>query len=301
MKLVEIISLLQETQELEGVSIIGNEEVVIDGLNLCNRNTTKKSILSFAVSDRYKDLVANAGNIMALVVSSSNIIDYEKIMQIRNGSLIVSENPEVDFYKIHEFLNVNTDFYDKFDFPAQIGQRCKIDKTAVIDDGVIIGNNVTIGASTVVKRGSIIEDNTVIGCNTVIGSEGFQVIEIKDTTPLHITHVGRCHICSDVYIGDNTCICNSLFEGETYIGRGSKIDNLVHVGHNLYVGENAVITAHVILCGSAQVEGGVWIAPNASILNGVVVGYGAKVGLGSVVTRNVEPYSVVYGSPAKTH
>ena len=89
--------------------------------------------------------------------------------------------------------------------------------------------------------------------------------------------------------------------GETYIGEGAKIDNLVHVAHNLYIGRNAVVTAHVILCGSSRVEEGAWIVPNSSVLNRVVIGRGAKVGLGSVVTRDVPPYSVVYGSPAKEH
>ena len=118
---------------------------------------------------------------------------------------------------------------------------------------------------------------------------------------MHITHVGRCHICSNVYIGDNTCICNSLFEGETYVGEGAKIDNLVHIAHNLYIGKGAVITAHVITCGSSIIEDGAWIAANSSILNRVTIGKGAKVGLGSVVTRDVAPYTVVYGSPAKAH
>ncbi len=62
-----------------------------------------------------------------------------------------------------------------------------------------------------------------------------------------------------------------------------------------------MITAHVITCGSAVIEDGAWIAPNSSILNRVTIGKGAKVGLGSVVTRDVAPYTLVYGSPAKLH
>ena len=301
MKLFEIVDFLQKAGELDKVSIVGNREVVIDGLNLCNRDMVKHRILSFAVSEKYRDIVINAQHVVAMVVAPKDAEGFIDIIQARNGGLVVSEYPEVVFYKMHEYLYKNTNFYEKYDFPAQIGRDCTIDKTAVIEKGTVIGNNVTIGALTVIKKGSVIDDNTVIGSNSVIGSEGFQVITDKNAVPMHITHAGKCHICENVYIGDNTCICNSLFEGETYIGKGSKIDNLVHVGHNLYIGENAVITAHVILCGSAHIESRAWIAPNASVLNGVVIGNGAKVGLGSVVTRNVEPNTKVYGSPAKVH
>jgi UDP-3-O-[3-hydroxymyristoyl] glucosamine N-acyltransferase len=163
----------------------------------------------------------------------------------------------------------------------------------------VVGDNVTIGAGSVVKRGSIIDDNTIIGCNTIIGSEGFQLVTESGRTPMHITHVGRCHICSNVYIGDNTCVCNSLFEGETYVGAGTKIDNLVHVAHNIFIGQNAVITAGCILSGSSVIEDEAWIGPNASILNRVVVGTGAKVGIGAVVIKGVAPYTTVFGNPAK--
>ena len=80
-----------------------------------------------------------------------------------------------------------------------------------------------------------------------------------------------------------------------------KIDNHVHVGHNLRIEKNAVITAQVTLCGSAVIEEGAWIAPNSSIINRVVIGKYSKVGLGSVVTKDVAPYSTVYGVPAKEH
>ena len=139
----------------------------------------------------------------------------------------------------------------------------------------------------------------MIGCSTVIGSEGFQVVKVKGAEPLQITHVGGVIISDNVFVGDNTCIANSLFDGATFIGKGAKIDNLVHVAHNTYVGDYAVLTAQVTLCGSAIIKESAWIGPNSSILNKVVVGRGATVGLGSVVTRDVEPGTTVYGVPAK--
>lgn len=301
MKFTEILSFLQSDGLLHDISIVGNPNIVVDSLNLCDRFTEKTSILTYATSGAYGELIINSSHIKAMIISADDIKTYKQIIEERKGVLLISSDPELDFYRIHEYLYNKTNFYNKFDFQTQIGSNCNIDKSSVIEKGVIIGNNVKIGPLTVIKKGSIIDDNTTIGCNTVIGSEGFQLITANNRPPMHITHVGKCHICSNVYIGDNTCVCNSLFDGETYIGSGAKIDNLVHIAHNLYVGKNAVITANVIACGSARIEEDAWIAPNVSILNRVTIGKGSKVGLGSVVTRDVAPGSVVYGNPAKSH
>lgn len=283
------------------LELIGNVDTQVDGLNLSNRQTECKRVLSFAVSAKYVQNVNDAEHVKALVLRREDVEVYKDAIDSRNGCIIISENPEVTFYTIHEYLYKNTDFYEKFDFPAQIGADCNIHPSAIIDDGVIIGNRVTIGAGTVVKRGTVIDDNTIIGCSSVIGSEGFQLITIPGKEPLHVTHVGRCHIANNVYIGDNTCICNSLFDGETFVAAGAKIDNQVHVGHNIYVGENAVLTAHVVLGGSCRIEAGAWLGMNTTVLNRVVVGEGSKAGMASVITRDVEPYTLVYGSPAKAH
>lgn len=273
----------------------------IDGIGFCNRNTEYLSIISYVTNENYVTQVKENSAISCLVISDKlrEVYSIEKIG--RNISYIISEKPEICFYTIHEAIYKMGILYCNYNFEPRIGSGCHIAESVVIEKGVIIGNRVTIGPNSVIRSGSIIDDDTTIGCNTTIGSEGFQLITDGENIPMHITHVGRCHICSNVYIGDNTCICNSLFGGETYVGEGAKIDNLVHIAHNLYIGKNAVITAHVITCGSSVIEDEVWIAPNSSILNGVTISKGAKVGLGSVVTRDVAPYTIVYGNPAKVH
>lgn len=282
-------------------SIHGNAEIDIDGVNLCNRDTEHTNIISYAASDKYVDIVKRAVSVKVLVINERDISAYKNILFQRNGTVIVTDNPETYFYALHEFLYDKTEFYHKFDFISQIGEKCKIAESAVIEKGVIIGNNVIIGANTVVKHGSVIEDDVIIGCNTIIGSEGFQVLVDSSNPPIHVTHVGGCYISKNVHIGDNTCICNSLFEGKTFIGENVKIDNLVYVAHNNYIGKNAVITAQVVLCGSTRVEEGAWIAPNSSIINRVTIGAYSKVGMGSVVTKDVEPNTVVFGNPARKH
>lgn len=283
------------------IRIVGNIKIEIDGLNLCNRESEKNCILSYVTSDKYVQIVENKKHIKALVARPEDESAYRDYLIKRNGVMILSENPEILFYELHEYLYHETDFYDKYDFESVIGENCNISDSAVIERGVIIGNNVTVGHLSVIRHGTVIDDNVTIGCNTTIGSEGFQLIANGSKPPLHVSHAGGCYLCNGVYIGDNSCVCNSLFEGKTYIGENVKIDNLVHIAHNLYIEKNAVITAHVIACGSSRIEEGAWIAPNVSIINGVIIGKYAKVGLGSVVTKDVPAHSVVYGNPAREH
>ena len=279
-------------------SVSGNIDTEIESLNLCNRKTKFNAILSYATSDKYMQSCTENRAVKAMIVPM-DCTCYETILNERNGAVIYSETPEKDFYVLHEALCRRGDFYEKYDFSSEFGMSCDIHPSAVIYDGVKIGNYVKIGANTVVKPGTIIEDYVTIGCNSVIGSEGFQLITIKDEMPMHITHVGGVHICSHVYIGDCSCVGNALFEGATYIGKGAKIDNLVHIAHNLYVGENAVIIAHSILCGSSVVEDGAWIAPQTAVLNNVVIGKNAMTGLGSVVLRSISDGMLAYGFPAE--
>lgn len=301
MLLSEIIEKFENSTSFFTSSIIGNTDIDINGLNLCNRQSVNKRVISYAVSGKYVDTVKEAIHVKALIINTRDTEFFKDILVRREGAIICTDNPESYFYALHEFLYFNTEFYEKFEYVSEIGDGCEIAESAVIEKGVSIGNNVIIGANTVVRHGTVIEDNVTIGCNTTIGSEGFQVVVNEKGVPIHVIHAGGCHISSNVHIGDNTCICNSLFEGATYIGENVKIDNLVYIAHNNYVDKNVVITSHVVLCGSCRIEESVWIAPNTSLINRVTIGAHSIVGMGSVVTKDVVPYSIVFGNPAIEH
>lgn len=274
------------------------EAVTINGLNLCNRNSLFDRILSYAVNRNYIESVMGNTHVVCLVLPEELVDVYSEQNIGRKLTYILSEEPEKSFYDIHEYLWEKTDFYDKYDFPSQIGVGCEIHLSVVVEEGVVIGNRVVIGANTVVRKGTVIMDGCMIGCNTTIGSEGFQVIRSEGRNR-KVTHCGGVRLEEDVYIGDNVAVCNALFEGAVCIGSRAKIDNHVHIAHNVTVEPDAVVTAGTILCGSSMVGEGAWIGVNSSILNRVTVGNNAMVGIGSVVTRNVPDHALVYGVPAK--
>jgi len=275
-----------------------NEDISIDGLNFCNRKTERKSVLSFATSIDYWEIIKNNASISAVIVKPSDLLAYQHKEFGRKITFITDDSPEWAFYDIHDYVADNTDLYNVYDFPKKIGNNCSIHSSAIIEDGVIIEADVMIGSHTTVRRGSVISKGAIIGNNTTISAEGFQIIR-KENISRHIRHYGGVFVGENVYIGNNTCICRSLFEGSTYIGNNAKIDHLVNIPHNAYIGCNAVITTGVILCGSSIVKDNAWIGKNSTILNGVVIGEGALVGIGSVVIRDVPSGATVAGNPAR--
>jgi UDP-3-O-[3-hydroxymyristoyl] glucosamine N-acyltransferase len=273
------------------------KDVTINGLNLCNRKSIYESIISYVVNDKYIDFINSNKSIKCLVVSSDLLDFYSKGIN-REMAYLIHKEPESLFYTIHDYLYNNTDFYEKFYFKSSIGENCLIHPSAQIDCGVIIGNNVSIGPNTVIRSGSIISDDVYIGCNTTIGSEGFQIIKIYGNHK-NVKHVGGVKIGKGTYIGDNCCVCNSLFETNSMIGQNTRVDNLVHIAHNVIIGNNVVLTAGVVLCGSTYIKDSVWVGVNTSVLNNVTLGESSLIGIGSVVLKDVPANKIAYGVPAK--
>ena len=290
-------ALISEIASLGNCEYVGIDRT-INGLNLVNRKSYYPAILGYTTSLKFIDAIIGNPSIAALIVPEGEYSQIKAILEHNHKqvSYIPSSQPEVLFYSIHNSLWENTAFYTHYESDPLIGQNSKIHPSAVIERGVVIGRNVEIGPNSVVRRGSIIDDNVIIGSCTVIGSEGFQGIKGYNRP---IRHVGRTHICHDVYIGDNTTIGNALFEGETTVGAYSKIDNHVHFAHNCVCGENCFITACSLLMGSTVLKDNVWLAPNAVTHNGVVVENNGFVGTMSLAKYDVGEGEVVAGIPAR--
>lgn len=288
---------LSELCSLVGASFIG-EDVEINGLNLCNRETEYESILGYTTSAKFFNAILANNAVRALVLSEELLHRFQPMANevSHNYSYIVSANPEFLFYDIHNLLWERTEFYDHFNEEAVIGSGCDIHPSVVVESGVKIGNNVQIGPNSVVRRGSVVDDNVYIGCCSVIGSEGFQGIK---GYPKMIKHVGVTHLCHDVYVGDNSTVGNALFEGACEVGPYSKLDNHVHFAHNCKCGENCFITACSLLMGSTTLDNNVWLAPNAVTLNGVRVHDNGFIGAISFANKEVFEGEIVAGIPAK--
>ena len=183
-----------------------------------------------------------------------------------------------------------------------IGDETIIGDRVVIMPFTYIGNNVEIGMGSKIYPHSVILDRTIIGKNVIIypgviiGSDGFGYHK-KDDKLIHIPQVGRVIIEDEVEIGACSMIDRSTI-GTTVIGKGTKIDNSVHIAHNVKIGSNAIIIAQVGIAGSCKVGNNAVIAGQAGIADHVNIGKDSIVAAKSGVMRDVKDGEVVFGYPA---
>lgn len=182
---------------------------------------------------------------------------------------------------------------------ARIGDR------AILYAGVYVGRDCTIGPDTLIYPNVTIREGTEIGARCIIhagaaiGSDGFGFAPI-DGKWLKIPQAGRVILEDDVEIGSNTAIDRATF-GITRIGRGTKIDNLVQVGHNVNIGENCAIAGQAGIAGSAIIAEGVRIGAQSGINGHIDIGAGATIAACAGVTKSIAPGAVVSGFPAMDH
>lgn len=180
---------------------------------------------------------------------------------------------------------------------AVIGRDVTLGHGCVIGPKVRLGDGVSIGANTVLANCEVAA-GVSIGCNCTIGLPGFGYEKDGDGVYWRFPHLGGVRIEAGVEIGSNTCIDRGSL-GDTVIGAGSKIDNLVHVAHNVVLGRNTVVIANTMLGGSVSVGDGAWLAPSVTVMNQASIGAGATLGLGTVVLKDVAPQQVIVGNPGK--
>ncbi|UCC72725.1 MAG: UDP-3-O-(3-hydroxymyristoyl)glucosamine N-acyltransferase [Gemmatimonadota bacterium] len=198
---------------------------------------------------------------------------------------------------------------------VELGEGVIIGHHAVVAAGTRLGDRVRVGANCVVgERCEIGADtelkdlvclypDTVIGARCIvhsgarIGVDGFGYV-FQDNRHRKIPQVGRCVVEDDVEIGANTCIDRGSV-GETRIGAGTKIDNLVHIAHNVRIGRQCIIVAQVGIAGSTTVGDGVALAGQVGIIGHLDVGDGAKVAAQAGVSHDIPAGETWFGYPAR--
>ncbi|MBF0293835.1 MAG: UDP-3-O-(3-hydroxymyristoyl)glucosamine N-acyltransferase [Magnetococcales bacterium] len=181
---------------------------------------------------------------------------------------------------------------------ARLGEGVSVGPLAVIGAGTVIGPDCTIHAGAVIHERCVIGARCVIQANAVIGGDGFGY-ETFGGAHHRIPHLGIVRIGNDVEIGSGTTIDRARF-GETSVGDGTKIDNLVQIAHNVTIGRACIIVSQVGIAGSCRIEDGVVLAGQAGLVPHVTVGRGARVAAATGVAVDVPPgaaWSGWWGGP----
>ena len=247
----------------------------------------------------------------------------EKEYPAGNNTLVLVENPRLAFSKLLELFHPRQSVQKGIHSTAVVDESAKIgENTAVMAYAVIgknvnigagsviypyvfIGDNVTIGVNAAIYPGAVIMENTVMGDNAVIrahaviGGEGFG-FATKDGKHTRIPQIGNVTIGDDVEIGACTTIDNGTL-GSTKVGRGTKIDNLVHLGHNVEIGEDCFVIAQTGIAGSTKVGNHVTFAGQTGCTGHITIGDNVTFAGKSGIVGNVASNTINAGFPARPH
>ena len=302
---------LNEIAKLIDGKVIGDGDTLITGVS--GIKEAADGDITFLANPKYSSLMDKTA--AAAIITSAEA-------QKTTKPIILTENPSLAFAKIISmFIPDDAGHPQGIDYTVVMGKNVTLGKDVVLGPYVVIGDNVIIGDNTIIYAGCFIGHHTKIGSQTliyphvsirerisignrviihsgtVIGSDGFGFATIKG---LHhkIPQVGTVEIADDVEIGANVTIDRARFD-KTVIGRGTKIDNLVQIAHNVVIGENALIVAQVGVAGSTIIGNNVTLAGQAGLVGHITIGDNVIVTGQSGVAKSVPADTMVSGYPAR--
>jgi UDP-3-O-[3-hydroxymyristoyl] glucosamine N-acyltransferase len=313
-KHLKIVKTVHELAKFLGEEFAGDGSRKITGIN--SLGEARRGDITFATKDIFIERLKNSGASAAIIPFSCDATGLKT-------PFIRSKNPYFSFAKVLSLFHPAKVKENGTHPSAVLGKNVKIGKKTKISAHVVIGDNVTIGSNVILHPCAVIEDNVKIGDNTtiysnvsireeteigrrciihsgaVLGSDGFGFVLVRGSHR-KIPQVGKVVIEDDVELGANVSIDRATV-GVTRIGKGTKIDNLVHIAHNVVVGKNSLIIAQVGISGSAEVGDNVTLAGQVGVVGHLKIGCGTTVAARSVVMSNLPPNSFVSGFPAKPH
>lgn len=269
--------------------------------NVFDASESEITFISTKYQDNWREIVSkcNAG---VIFVDHKLIENDEEI--VSDSTICISKDPKASLlYFAKAFLLEKKEhtISEKADIhpSVKIGKNVRIDAFCQIEKGVSIGDGTIIESNVKIGENSQIGKNVIIKSSSVIGGSGFGYVKNSDNTYEHLPHFGKVIIEDDVHIGSNTSIDRGSLSN-TIIRKGVKIDNLVHIAHNVDIGENSLVIACSMIAGSVVIGKNVWIAPAATLRNAIQIGEESTIGLGAVVTKSVQDATTVLGNPATT-
>ena len=305
---------VQKIADTVGGKVIGNADAIIDRPSKIEEATSGS--ISFMAHEKYLPFLESS-DASAYIVSAefdTNIFKSKTFIKVENV-----------YGAISKLLAI----YD-----SQNSQKAGIASTAVISDSATIGNNVSIGDYVIIEGGATIGDdvvikpnsfigasanvgtgtkihsgvqlyhecsigkNCIVHSNTVIGCDGFGFAKKEDGTYSKIAQVGNVIIEDDVEIGAG-CTIDRATMGNTHIKKGVKLDNLIHIAHNVVIGENTVIAAQVGIAGSTKIGADCMIGGQAGIVGHLNIADGTIFQAKSGMTKSVKQKGTKwYGYPA---
>ncbi len=277
---------VKDLTEIIDIEIIGDETAIIEGINEIHK--VRKNDLTFVDHPKYYDkVIASEASII--------LINKKEVENPENKVLLFSDDPFADYNKLVLYFSPKH-------LPSQSISNADIDPSNLIYPNTFIGPDVKIGKNCIIYANvSIynkveIGNNVIIHSNTTIGSDAFYFQKRKDG--FHkLESCGSVIIEDNVELGSN-CTIDRGVSGATIIGKGSKLDNQIHVGHGCVLGERCLIAAQVGIAGKTRIGNDVTIWGQAGLNKDLDIGDGATILAQSGVGKSIEPGKTVFGTPS---
>ena len=304
---------LREIAEIVGGEIVGDAGTIITGVS--GIKEAVKGDLTFLANPKYAPQLETT--LASAIITSKEINKSAKpIIRVDNPSLaftrVVSalfpdnlRHPEgidkaaIVSVKAKLGKNVSIGPYAVICDNASIGDNAIIYPGCFIGEGVKMGSDCLIYSNVTLREKVVIGKRVIIHSSTVVGSDGFGYITVEHKH-IKIPQIGTVEIQDDVEIGANVAIDRARFD-KTIIGKGTKIDNLVHIAHNVVTGENCLIVAQAGVSGSTHLGKNVILAGQAGLVGHITIGDNAICAAQAGVTKSVPADTMVSGYPAKPH
>ncbi|MBU1171052.1 MAG: UDP-3-O-(3-hydroxymyristoyl)glucosamine N-acyltransferase [Proteobacteria bacterium] len=295
-----------------GGRLSGDGHKIITGM--ASFDQAMESELCFADDSRY---LVRLGETKAAAV-----LVPEEALNL-SGNLIYVKNPRMAFVSLSRLFNPGPVIRDRIHPSVCVGNHVSWGKNVELRSGVVIGDKVSLGSRVLIYPNVVIGDGVILGddvmiypnvtildrcvigsrvtihAGTVIGSDGFGFVP-EGQQYTKIPHTGIVRIGDDVEIGASNTIDRGT-HGETRIKNGVKTDNLVHVGHNVEVGENTLLVAQVGIAGSSVIGDHVILAGQVGVSGHLTIGNNAVIGPKAGVIKSVDAGAVLSGVPAIPH
>lgn len=181
---------------------------------------------------------------------------------------------------------------------AEVDATAIIATSAVIETGVKVGKRARIEAGVVLKRGTWIDDDAIIGPNACLGDEGITLYKANDGRVLRFPHVGGVYVGKRTHVGANSVIPRGIIS-TTRISDDVVIGNLCNIGHGAKVGRSVWMSVGSLIGGHTKIEDRVTIGMGVTVRDNLTLGEQSSIGMGSVVVKNVQNKTSVFGNPAK--
>ena len=277
---------LKQIADILQIEFIGEADFLVTGCNEIHRVSAGDIV--FVDHPKYYD--------KALESAATTVLINKKVDCPKGKGLLISEDPFTDFNKL-------TQFFKPFaSAEATIAPTAKIGKNVILQPGVFIGNHVSIGDNTVIHTNVSVYDNCHIGkdvtihANTVIGADAFYYKKRPEGYDKLLSS-GNVIIEDNVDLGA-ACTIDRGVSAATIIGKGSKLDNQVHIGHDTIIGKDCLIASQTGIAGCVVIENEVTIWGQVGIKSGITLADKTEIYAQSGIGRDTEIGKAYFGSPA---